>query len=73
MDDKIIRPGETPADYIIRRIGDIFIDLAEQLAETDMDEEQTAGVPMQLMRAQSALQSAFRLWVKQQEMTVPED
>lgn len=57
-----LREGETPGDYIVRRIREAFSDLAEQLGDTPIDgtPEQVGGIPLELLSKEEALLSAWR-------------
>lgn len=51
--------GETLETYVERRIKEIFYDLAEILANTEMDEEIAADIPFQLFVKAQMLLSAW--------------
>jgi hypothetical protein len=54
---------ETRADFIEQRIREAFHDLAEELDADDMAEEQAAGVPHGLFRAEMAMVEAWRRYL----------
>jgi hypothetical protein len=59
----------TRADFIEQRIREAFHDLAEELGDDPMTEEQAAGVPHGLFRAEMAMVEAWRRYLNGAEST----
>jgi len=62
LNDHYINTGESLEDYVTRRIAAVFVDVAEQVGDSDMGmtSDETAGIPMELFRAQIAMIAAWR-------------
>ena len=62
--------GETPGDYIVRRIREAFFDLAGELGDTPIDgtPEQVGGIPLELLSKEEALLSAWRAILADDEL-----
>jgi len=59
-----MRDGESPSDYILRRIDEMFDDLAVELGDIDTgDADSTAGIPFELSTKCTRLKNAWRIIV----------
>lgn len=62
----MIREGETIAEYVERRIHDIFWEIAEMVNNTPMSEEESAGVPMKLFQGETLLINVWKQYIERE-------